>query len=560
MGVKTDKISSNYNKRFSQKLSADFVWEILNKKADTPKKIADLKRNFSKKNKINCLGNPTLLAAYQTLVKEKKIKGDKKIEELLKIHGIRTLSGVAIVAVLTKPAGCPGRCVYCPTEKNLPKSYLPDEPAVMRAVLNNFDPFNQVKTRLASLAITGHKTDKIELIIIGGTFSALPTKYKLWFIQRCFEACNKKKSKVKSQKSKKQSAIQNLKKNQKLNEKAKHRIVGITVETRPDYIDIAEIKFLRYLGVTRVELGVQSIYDDILSLCRRGHTVQQTIAAVKLLKDAGFKIGFHLMPNLPGMTPEKDLETFKALFANPDFQPDLLKIYPTVVTKNSELYNWWKNKKYTPYNDEILLNLLLEIKKLIPSYVRISRLIRDIPSKYIISGSKISNLRQTLDAESKKQGWRCRCIRCREIKNSAIAPKNLELTRIDYLASGGKEIFLSFEDAKNDKLYALLRLRLPSWFYKADKPNLSANIFPSLKNAAIIREVHAYGQLVPVSQQIKGATQHIGLGRRLISEAERIAREEFNLKKIAVISGIGARDYYRKLGYRLRDGYMIKKL
>ncbi len=582
MNAKNDKILSGYNNRFSKETSEAFVWEILNKKANTLQKIADLKRIFSKKNKVNCPSNPALLAAYRKLVEEKTVKYDKKIEELFKIHRIRTLSGVAVIAVLTKPAGCPGQCVYCPTEKDLPKSYLPDEPAVMRAVLNNFDPFDQVRTRLKSLAITGHETDKIELIIIGGTFSALPKKYKIWYIKRCFEACNTIKSKVENRQSKKLSEIQNLKKVQKENEKAEHRIIGITVETRPDYIDDREIKLLRQLGVTRVELGVQSIYDDILNLCKRGHTVQQTAEATKLLKDAGFKIGYHMMPNLPGATPEKDLETFRELFENPDFQPDILKIYPTVVTKNSELYDWWKKGEYSPYDDKTLLELLLGIKKLIPPYVRISRLIRDIPAKNIISGSKVSNLRQTLDAESKKQGWHCRCIRCREIKNSSPANASAELKRIDYDASGGKEIFLSFEDTKNDKLYALLKLRIPSFVFNKS-PKKQKYTLPVLKNAAIIREVHTYGQLVPISRQVKGATQHAGLGKQLIAEAERIAREEFNIisrinkttrkngiksayggpavgGKIAVISGVGVRDYYQKLGYKLKNEYMIKKL
>lgn len=546
-----------------ENLEEKIIKTILEKKVDSPFKLNELKREFAEKHGTGFISNPSLLNSYRHLVEQKKIEQNKNLENLLQINKIRTLSGVAVVAVLTKPAGCPGKCIYCPTEKNLPKSYLPKEPAVMRAVLNDFDPFGQVRTRLASLRATGHETDKIELIVIGGTFSSLPKDYRTWFIARCFEAAN---DKTKTKNPKQGYGIKELINAQRSNEKAKHRIVGITVETRPDHIDEKEIKFLRQLGVTRIELGVQSIYDDVLELTRRGHLVKETINATKLLKDAGFKIGYHMMPDLPGSTPTKDIGMFEELFKDQNFQPDLLKIYPTVVTKNTALYRWWQEKKFTPYNDKTLVDTLLAIKKTIPAYVRISRLIRDIPAGDIIAGSKISNLRQTLDSESKKQGWGCRCIRCREIKNYSAETDKIELCdirRIDYNASGGKEIFLSFEDLKNDKLLALLRLRIPSWYYtKKDTKRTPAKklLFPSLKNAAIIREVHTYGRLVPVSGKIIGASQHYGFGRRLIEEAERIAIQEFGIKKIAVISGIGVRGYYRKFGYRLRNGYMIKDI
>ena len=502
--------------------------------------------------------NVELLQEYHKLLKIRRIKESKKLEELLRIRKVRSLSGVAVVSVLTKPYSCPGKCLYCPTQKGIPKSYLDNEPAVMRAVLNNFDPYGQVKMRLKSLKITGHPTDKIELIIIGGTWSYLPKKYQTWFIKRCFDACNNKNSK-------------NLEAAQKLNERTKNRIIGLTLETRPDFITESEIKRMRKLGATRVEIGAQNLYNDVLEINERGHKVDATIRATQLLKDAGFKVCYHMMPNLPGSDIKKDEKMFKELFSNPDFQPDLLKIYPCVVLKEAKLYNFWRARKYKPYSDKQLINLLKTVKKNIPYYCRIQRLIRDIPSISISAGSKISNLRQVIALESKKEGWQCKCIRCREVRSDYNPKERLFLFREDYEASGGKEIFLSFENKNREKLYALLRLRIPSYAFQAskdkpsyafqateDRPSQKKHFISVLQNAAIIREVHTYGQLVPISAK-KIAPQHRGLGKKLIKEAEKIAKKEFGIKKIVVTSGVGARGYYRKLDYKLKDGYMIKE-
>ena len=526
-----------------------------------------LKRKASKKFGLPNPTNIEVLEVYRKMVKNKKIKPNKNIENLLVTKNIRTLSGVAVIAVLTKPYACPGTCVYCPTEKDMPKSYLSNEPAVMRAILTDFHPYKQVAARLKSLEATGHKTDKIELIIMGGTFSYFPKQYQTWFVKECFRACNVRTVGA--------GRDLPLRKHQKQNEKSKHRIIGLTLETRPDYIDEKEIVRMRKLGATRVELGVQSIYDDVLKLNKRGHSVATTIKATKLLKEAGFKINYHMMPDLPGSNYKKDLEMFKELFSNPDFQPDMLKIYPCVVVKNSPIYKWWKNGKHKPYPDKKLLELLTEIKKIIPYYVRITRLIRDIPSTSIIAGNKISNLRQVLKKKSEEENWQCKCIRCREVRNKFIsrpakvgAGRDLPLLfRQDYNASGGKEIFLSFEDKERKNIYSLLRLRINSGVHSLEcknyrlKPELhSLNNLNVLKNAAIIREVHTYGQMIPINSKSKKSPQHIGLGKKLILEAERITQEEFNLKKIAVISGVGVRNYYRKLGYRLEDEYMVKYL
>ncbi len=414
----------------------------------------------------------------------------------------------------------------------MPKSYLANEPACMRAVLTKFDPYKQTRARLDSLEMTGHNTEKIELIVLGGTWSYYDKKYQEWFLKRCFDGCNGKASK-------------DLKIAQKINEKARHRIIGLTLETRPDYITENEIEQLRWLGATRIELGVQSIYDDVLEYNHRGHDTQKTIEATKLLKNAGIKVTYHMMPGLPGSNFKKDVNMFKELFSNPNFQPDQLKIYPCVVLKNAPLYKLWRNQKYKPYNEKQLLELLSEIKKNIPPYVRIVRIIRDIPSQSIVAGSKTSNLRQLLEQRKVK----CSCIRCREVRGSKFDVRSVKLIRRDYEASDGKEIFLSFEEVKNNKLIAFLRLRLTNEWS-----------LPILKSCAIIRELHVYGQVVEISKRNKNAQQHQSFGKRLMVEAEKIARDEFGNKKIAVIAGIGVRGYYKKLGYKLRDEYMVKNL
>lgn len=510
--------------------------------------LDSLKRRLAKKYKIPCPANTELLTIYRDYIKSGKIKPRKNLENILKIRGIRSLSGVAVVSVLTKSYPCPGKCLYCPTINGMPKSYLPNEPAVMRAIANKFDPYSQVQTRIKALEAIGHPADKIELIIIGGTWSYLPKKYQKWFIKQCFKSCNEFHGR-------KRPGPQTLEKLQKINETAKNRIVGITIETRPDFININEIKWLRKLGVTRVELGVQSIYDDVLNFNLRGHNISKTIEATKILKDAGFKICYHIMPGLPGSNLRRDEKMFEELFKNPDFQPDFLKIYPCVVLKKAKIYQFWQGKKYKPYSCNELLELLTAVKQKVPYYVRIQRLIRDIPSSEIIAGCAISNLRQILKDKSRKEGWECKCIRCREIKDEYKPNVKLKIFRQDYDASGGKEIFLSYEDVGRKNLYSLLRLRIPSFVLSRKKKFL-----PVLKNCAIIREVHTYGQMLQIKIKDKKASQHKGLGKKLIKEAEKIAKKEFNLKKVAVISGVGARNYYRKLGYKLKNTYMIKNL
>ncbi len=517
----------------------DLIVDFLKKNQFDSNSLLAAKRKYAQK------GNPfpknsQILTVYRQLVKEQKISPNKDFEKLLRLKKIRSLSGIIPVAVLTKPFPCPGKCVYCPTQQNMPKSYLDDEPAVMRAALANFDPYLQVKRRLKQLYTTGHAIEKIELIVMGGTFTALPKTYQKQFIKRCFDAVNNKKSK-------------NLKEAQKINETAKKRIIGITLETRPDEINEKEIEHMRQLGATRVEIGVQSIFDDVLKRVKRGHKTNATIKATKLLKDAGFKVCYHLMPNLPGSNFKKDLTMFEKIFTNENFMPDMIKIYPCVVTFQAELYKWYKDDKFKPYTDKQLISLLLAIKKIIPPWVRINRLGRDIPIANIAAGTKISNIRQVLAKELKKQKTQCQCIRCREIKESNLNNQTIKFNQIKYQASGGEEYFLQYINNKNE-LYTLLRLRIPSQVFSK-----TTHFIPELGKTAIIRELHTYGQALPINKKDESLVQHKGLGKKLLKKAEEIVLKK-GIKKISVISGIGVRQYYKNLGYHLEGSYMIKKL
>lgn len=541
--------------RQEEQASIDIILQGVKDNIKSKRQLFLLQRKFCEKYKINFVSNPVLLNTYRILLKEKKITENKDLFELLRKRRIRTSSGIASVAVLTKPYECPGKCIFCPTQEDIPKSYIDNEPAVMRAVLAKFDPISQMQIRLRGFKLAGNPADKIELIVMGGTFSYLPKNYQLKFIVSCFAACNRFDNKLQMSKFKRQikpkmsnnQLLQLLKKEQKRNETAKYRIIGLTLETRPDYIDEREVFWFRELGCTRVELGVQSIDDEILSLNNRGHGCRETARATQLLKNAGFKICYHMMPNLYGSDIDKDLAMFKQLFADERFQPDMIKIYPCVVTKYAKLQEIYEKGKYIPYTDEQLIELLIKIKEIIPPYVRIQRLIRDIPADNIIAGSKVSNLRQILQLKHAK----CQCIRCREIRE--LAKKNIRLDRIDYDASGGKEIFLQYIDEDN-RLYGLLRLRIN----KIDIMSSSKHKFKIY--SAIIREVHTYGPLLEVGARSKKDPQHSGIGMRLIAEAQRIAKEEYKCTKIAVISGVGVRDYYRKSGYKLKNTYMEKNI
>jgi elongator complex protein 3 len=531
-----------------------FIIKLSKERLQSIKEFERAKRRLCREEGCSFPKNNELRQVYQDLAKNGKIKTNESLADLLMARRVRTLSGVAVVAVLTKPYECPGRCLYCPTEKGMPKSYLSNEPAVMRAIMTKFHPYTQVQARLAALQINGHKTDKIELIVMGGTFSHFSKKYQKWFIKECFRAANDFRGRIKSEDSfedekslKSKELEEELEKEKKKNEKTRNRIVGLTLETRPDFIKREEIINFRKLGATRVELGVQSVFDDVLEKNKRGHDVAETVKATKLLKDAGFKINYHLMPGLLGSNPKRDLEMFQEVYNNPNFQPDMVKIYPCVVNENAELHKLWKAKKYKALSNEQNKKLMIAIKKLTPPYVRINRLIRDIPEESIIAGPNVSNLRQIMQNEQVK----CDCIRCREVKGEYSSKEKIILNKISYKASEGKEIFLQMVSEDKKKLFALLRLRLPE---KNKKHFLKV-----LDGSAIIREVHTFGKLESISGKKSQSPQHIGLGKKFLREAEKIAKKQ-GYQKMAVISGVGVRDYYRKNAYRLQDEYMVKKL
>ena len=454
----------------------------------------------------------------------------------------RTISGVTPVAVMTLPMKCPGQCIYCPTFSAIPQSYTPESPAALRGRQCNYDAKKQVKSRLKVLSEMGHPTDKIELIVMGGTFLACPEHYQYQFIKDCYDALNGEESAT-------------LEEAKRLNETAAHRCTGLCIETRPDWCRQEEIDRMLEFGATRVELGVQTLDDEIYRLVGRGHKVEDVVEATTLLKEHGFKVHYHWMPGLPGSTPEKDLELSKRLFSDARFKPDGLKLYPTMVVVGTELEKWYREERYQPYDFDTMLNLMVDIKSSVLKYVRISRVLRDIPPKFIVAGLKDS-LRNVIKQRMEQQATECKCIRCREYGHRAQNGWEIgepKMVRMDYEASGGREIFLSFED-EGETLFGLLRMRIQS------KP--IARLGQEIKgNLALIRELHVYGPEVSLSQRNPVAAQHKGLGKALLREAERIAGEEFRVGQMVVLSGTGAKEYYRtEFGYSSQGDYMVKSL
>jgi len=441
---------------------------------------------------------------------------------------------VTPLAVMTSPAPCPGTCLYCPTYAATPQSYTPESPAVLRARACDYDARRQAELRLRIFRDMGHPTAKIELIIMGGTFLARPEAYQYAFIKGCYDGLNGAPS-------------ASLEEAKKINETAENRVTGLCIETRPDWCGDAEIKRLLDFGATRVELGVQTLDDEIFRLVRRGHGVAEVATATARLRKSGFKVYYHWMPGLPGATPEKDLEMSRQLFSDARFRPDGLKLYPTMVVEGTELERWYREGRYVPYDNGTMMNLIAAIKREVPPYVRISRVLRDIPAKFIVAGLKDS-LRDNVRELMRARGDACRCIRCREYGHRARAGCEIgapRLVRRDYEAAGGQEIFLAYED-ESETLFGLLRLRIQP---EADGQR------------ALVRELHVFGPEVPLSGQQADAAQHKGLGKTLLREAERIAGDEFGAAELGVLSGVGAREYYRaEFGYTARGGYMVGRL
>jgi len=484
------------------------------------------------------LSKDFLIAAYREMVAAGELREDPALAERLRMKPVRTLSGVATVSVLTRPYPCPGTCIFCPDDSRMPKSYIADEPGALRASQNAFDPFRQVASRLSSLESVGHPTGKVELLILGGTWNAYPKDYREEFVRRCLDALSGEESAT-------------LPEAQQKNEHAARRNVGLVVETRPDHIRPEELLHLRKLGVTKLQVGVQSLDDRILALNCRGHTVADTRNAFRLMRAAGFKIQAHWMPNLLGATPESDREDFARLFDDPDLRPDELKIYPTILVENSKLHAYFQRGEYRPYPYEALLELIAAIKPVIPPYCRVNRLARDIPVRHVVAGNKRSNLREDAQRLMATRGARCRCIRCREVRGLHVARGDLRREDLAYGAGGGEERFLSFVTAEN-RLAGYLRLWLPG-------AQSSVLPWPDLERAAIVRDVHVYGQTLPLGGNQEGAAQHLGLGTELLANAERIAREA-GFPRLAVISAIGTRDYYRNRGFEDGELYLVKRL
>ncbi len=504
------------------------------------------------------------------------------VKKLLQTKPVRTLSGVAVVAIMTKPIKCPhGKCTYCPGGPkshfgNIPQSYTGKEPATMRAIRCNFDPYVQVMSRLEQYIVSGHNPEKIELIIMGGTFPSFDKKYQENFVTYALKAMNdfsklfyradfdlvkfkkffmlpgdiydKKREKeiqkrlVNLRKEEKTT----LEKEQKRNENSRIKCIGMTVETRPDFGKLGQGNEMLRLGATRIELGVQTVYDDVLQKIERGHTVEDTIESTRVLRDLGFKINYHIMPGLPGVSKEKDIYGFRVLFSNPDFRPDMLKIYPCMVLKGTKLYAEWKKGTYRPLTTEEAADIISEFKRYVPNYVRIMRVQRDIPPPVTEAGVDRSNLRQYVkEALKQKRIW-CSCIRCREPKGREIS-KKVEIRYQKYDASLGFEYFIFAEDVENKYVLGFCRLRLPSQELREE----------ITRKSALVRELHVYGVAAGIGET--GDIQHKGIGKKLLERAEELAKHE-GKNKVVVISGIGARPYYAKLGYKRQGPYMVKRI
>jgi len=493
------------------------------------------------------LTKAALVAAYNQMVEAGTIAPDRLLLEKIRMKPMRTLSGVTTVTVLTKAYPCPGKCIFCPTDVRMPKSYLPDEPGAMRALEHQFDPYEQVHARIRALENLGHPTDKIELLILGGTWSSYRRDYQEWFVKRCFDAMNE--NGVKSLLTFDSQRQESLDSAQAINETAIHRNVGLVIETRPDEINADELRWLRHLGVTKVQMGAQSFDDHILEINKRGHDVESTRKATALLRAAGFKIVLHWMPNLLGATSQSDRADFAKLWA--DFCPDEIKIYPNQLLANAELYEYWKRGEFHPYTTEELVDLIADIKPTIPRYCRVNRVIRDIPGNNVVEGNTRTSLRQDIQSEMKKRGTVCQCVRCREVRGKVVEAETLRLDDLTYMAGSAEEHFISFVTPE-DGLAGFIRLSLPA-------KDSALTGMSDLDGAALIREVHVYGQSLAVGAEQTGAAQHLGLGTRLLEEADNVARKN-GFSRMAVISAIGTRHYYLDRGFERGEYYLIKNL
>lgn len=551
-------------------------WDSLDKES-----FHKIKNNIYKKYKLpKPIPSIEILERYNEMIDLWEREENLFFKKLLRKRWVRSLSWVTVISLLTKFFWCPWKCVYCPTFEWLPKSYIPNEPAVMRAELNKFDPIMQIHNRLRALEITGHKIEKNDVRIIWWTWSVYPEKYREDFIKWIYDAfntydemkafiektdfSNDRFASFKVNSIYKAKISKSLEEAKKINEKSRCRVIWIAIETRPDRVNQEEIKTLRRYWVTRVEIGYQTTIDKINELNKRWHGNKESIEATKLLKDAWFKVVAHMMPNLLWSNPELDKKSLLEIFKNPDFRPDELKIYPMVVTDKSELTDIWKSWWFEAYDDETLINLTVELEKMIPEYVRLNRTYRDIPASEILEWSHISNLRQIVEDRIKKQWVKLMDIRHREIKDWKNDPKKAKLKKLKYLASSWVEYFLTFEDPEDRTIFSLLRLRLP-YIKPIDSESTlenketyeTTNFLPELSWAAIIREIHTFWDQLSIWEKWSTFGQHIGFWKKLIKKAEEIATKN-GYKKMAVIAWIWVRWYYEKRWYSLEWEYMVK--
>lgn len=513
---------------------------------------------------------------------------DRELLARIRMKPVRTLSGVAPVTVLTKPWPCPGRCVFCPNDVRMPKSYLSREPGAQRAAHQRFDPYAQTAARLWALHQNGHPLDKVELIVLGGTWSFYPEAYQVWFVKRCFDALND----FESLSGSREFAVRArgvamddvpgaldgrriddrtynrtiaefwrdrdagegtagwaaLEEAHRRNETARARCVGLVLETRPDRIDEEEVRRLRRLGATRAQIGVQSLSDEILEVNKRGHDVAATRRAFRLLRNGGFKIHAHWMPNLLGSDPSKDREDYRRLFDDPELRPDELKIYPCSLIESAELMAYHERGEWKPYSRDELVELLVDCVAATPEYCRLTRIVRDIPGDDIVVGNRTTNLRQVVDRVMEERGISSRDVRARELRRRALDPGDLVLAPREYATGTTREHFLELS-TPGDRLAGFLRLSLPS--EGESRPE-------ELAGRAMIREIHVYGQMAEIGAGGANA-QHQGLGRRLVERAKSVARES-GYPGLAVISSVGTREYYRGLGFRDGELYQLLEL
>lgn len=541
----------------------EIIEQILSGKISTRDELSDAKRRMSIEHKSDSF------VRSSEILKHAKPEEREALLRILQKKPSKTLSGVAVVSAMTMPSPCPhGKCRYCPggPDLDVPQSYTGKEPATRRAIRYMFDPFLQVSFRLAQLTDIGHPIDKVELIVMGGTLTAQDIDYQDWFVKECLRAMNEfsesyeliarlgEEGYIKRHIEGKKT-FQYREGIQKANERSSVRCVGITFEPRPDWARKNQIDWMLELGVTRVETGVQCPFDFVYKRVNRGHTVADVACATQEMKDSGLKVSYHMMPGILGNRPDLDLDAFKRIFTDERFKPDMLKIYPCLIIKGTEYYDLWKKGEFEPITTQQAVDLIVKVKEIMPPWVRTMRVMRDIPSNLVEAGIKSSNLGQLVDREMEKRKIRCQCVRCREVghmleKGMIPEEKNIKLKKIEYAASGGKDFFLSYEDTKNGILLGFLRLRMPNQPFRTEID----------EKTALVRELHIYGPMVEIGEKPEEKWQHRGYGKELLAEAEKISSEEYDKEKILVTSGIGAREYYKKQGYKRKGVYMGKSL